>query len=82
MIVFVKPILIGRLFQTDTMRLIYAISPDGTDTLRYHSTSRGSRSLYLRKRIVSNHTIPDDAFTIDVKVHDVSDSGQKIAHRP
>jgi len=54
------------------MRVIYAISADGSDTVSYHTASnRGTRSIYLRRRISVEHDIPDDAFTVDVTVTNV-----------
>ena len=58
--------------QTDTMRIIYAISADGKDSLSYHTPfSRGTRSIYLRQTFANVPTIPDDAITIDITVEDV-----------
>ena len=55
------------------MRIIYAISPDGRDSLSYHTPfSRGTRSIYLRQRIADVPNVPEDSVTIDITVEDVS----------
>ena len=56
------------------MRIIYAISPDGADDIKYHKAdNRGSRSLYLRKTLGADNSVtPDDVFTVDVLMNNVS----------
>ena len=55
------------------MRIIYAISPDGRDSLSYHTPfSRGTRSIYLRQKFTNVPNIRDDAITIDINVKNVS----------
>ncbi|XP_067933220.1 DBH-like monooxygenase protein 1 homolog [Watersipora subatra] len=57
---------------TDTMRVIYAISPDGRDALSYHTPfNRGTRSIYLRKEFIPTQDLPADAFTFDVAVDNI-----------
>ena len=52
--------------------MIYAISPDGSDDISYHgATSRGSKSLYLRRKVGTDTKIPDDAITMDITVNNV-----------
>ena len=59
--------------QTDTQRVIYAISPDGSDDLSYHTaTNRGAKSLYLRRKVGTDTKVPDDAITMDITVDNVS----------
>ena len=55
--------------------MIYAISPDGSDDISYHgATSRGSKSLYLRRKVGTDTKIPDDAITMDITVNNVSNN--------
>ena len=54
------------------MRIIYAISPDGRDSLSYHTPfNRGTRSIYLRRNFVVNSNIPEDTFNVDIVVDKV-----------
>ena len=58
--------------------MIYAISPDGSDDINYHgATSRGSKSLYLRRKVGTDTKIPDDAITMDITVNNVSYNNDK-----
>ena len=55
------------------MRIIYAISPDGRDSLSYHTPfNRGTRSIYLRQKFSNEPNIPDDAITFDITVENAS----------
>ena len=64
--------LMWHTFQEDTQRVIYAISPDGSDDLKYHTASyRGARSLYLRSKVGAQAQIPEDSFTFDITIDNV-----------
>ena len=53
--------------------MIYAISPDSSDDLSYHTaTNRGAKSLYLRRKVGTDTKVPDDAITMDITVDNVS----------
>jgi len=57
---------------TDTLRVIHAISPDGSDDLKYHTaTNRGTKSLYLRQKVGTENKIPDNALVMDITVQNI-----------
>jgi len=63
------------MLQTDTMRVIWAMSADNTDPAgndpSYHQTNRGTKSMYLRLD-QSPLPLPADAFTVTNTVDNVS----------
>ena len=53
--------------------MIYAISPDGSDDINsYGAISRGSKSLYLRRKVGTDTNVLEDAVTMDSIVNNVS----------
>ena len=53
--------------------MIYAISPDGLDDINYHgATSRGSKSLYLRRKVGTDTKVLEDYVTLDIIENNVS----------